>query len=359
MNKKIIWILVIVVIILIIVGVTSRQENKDDLKIGLISSLSGLTVGGDNLGQGFANGAQLAHEEYMSKNPNSKIELIIENDGYESKKGLSAYQKLTSIDTVDALINLSSPTIDVISQDVRSKNIPVIQLGAEAEIFVDSIFQMYPDQTSIGMLGVLADEEGIKDVMLVTQQIKAYEKFVSDFDDNYSGELVIERISPTEKDMSSLSLKIKEQNPEALVVFMGSKEGAQLIKKLRDINYVPEKIYFDLNLQLGAAEYVEILGNLDFLNGAKSLYSYAEANEDFNARYEARFGGVTGVLSGFGYDSYNVMLENYSENINDWNSSMIKYQKEGVTGKISFNKEGLRPAQFKIAEVIGGELVAE
>ena len=91
----------------------------------------------------------------------------------------------------------------------------------------------------------------------------------------------------------------------------------------------------------------------------KSLYSYSESNEDFDSKYETRFGAVTGILSGFGYDSYNVMIENYNENIDKWNSNMINHKKEGVTGKISFNKEGLRTPQFKIAEVINGELVSQ
>jgi ABC-type branched-subunit amino acid transport system substrate-binding protein len=359
MNKKILLSLVIALTVSSAV-VSLRYINNDnkDLKIGLISSLSGLIVGGDNLGQSFANGALLAHEEYLSANSSLNIELIVEDDGFDSKKGISAYQKLISIDNIDGLINLSSPTIDVISQDVRDKNIPVLQLGAEGEILTDNIFQLYPDQTSIGILGRIADEDGVEKVILATQQIKAYEKFISDFDENFNGELQIERISQSEKNMASLALKIKDSDPDALVVFMGSKEGAQLVKKLREINYIPTHVYFDLNLQLGITDYTEILGDLAFIEGAKSLFSSSEISEEFQFKYKERFGLDAGSLASFGYDSYSVMLDNYDNNINIWKSNMINYRKEGVTGILSFNKQGLRSPEFIIAEIINGELTA-
>jgi hypothetical protein len=81
------------------------------LKLGVIAPLTGLVENGDNLGQGFANGAILAQEEYQESGSNPKVTLAIEDDNYDSKKGMSAYQKLVSVDNVNSLINLSSPTM--------------------------------------------------------------------------------------------------------------------------------------------------------------------------------------------------------------------------------------------------------
>ena len=75
--KKIVLGLVVIVLIVIAVVVTGQKDESDSIKIGLISSLTGLVFGGDNLGQGFANGFTLAHEEYTKANPDKNIQIFI------------------------------------------------------------------------------------------------------------------------------------------------------------------------------------------------------------------------------------------------------------------------------------------
>ena len=279
----------VVLVLILIFGLWSlnnRDNSKESLKIGVISSLTGLVLGGDNLGQGFANGVLLAHEEYIAKNPNKNIEIIIEDDGYDSKKGMSAYQKLASIDKVDSLINLSSPTIDSIVQNIKEKETPVIQLGLESNIAEDTIFAIYPDQEAIGILGTTAEQDGAKKVVVATQQIKAYESLISHFQSNFSGESEVLRINPTENNLKPTALKIKELNPDAVVVFMGSKAGSQLIKEMNNIGYKPNKLYFDISLQYGIADYSEALGGLEKISGAKSLYMNSDVSAELKERYE-------------------------------------------------------------------------
>lgn len=352
----------VVVLIVVILGVSfgsSNNKQEASINIGIISPLSGLISGGDNLGQGFANGVVLAEEEYAKAHPDKKINVFIEDDNYDSKKGASAYQKLVSINKIDMLINLSSPTIDVISKDLHNSTMPVLQLGAESDPVSDNIYQIYPDQTSIGIMGDTANKDGVKKIVIAMQQFKAYEKFITDFTKIYKGEIEIQRISPTEKDMSSLALKVKESNPDGLLVFMQSKDAAQLINKLKDLNAVPKHMYFDINLQFGISDYKLILGNLNILNGSKALYSAAETTKDFQDRYKSRFNQPESMLSGFGYDAYMTAVQTYDKDQSKWNSNMQKYQGEGVTGKISFDSIGMRPPQFKIGEVINGELVVK
>lgn len=356
-NKKAIALIVLALILILgFWSLNNRDNSKEGLKIGVISSLTGLVLGGDNLGQGFANGVLLAHEEYIAKNPNKNIEIIIEDDGYDSKKGMSAYQKLSSIDKVDSLINLSSPTIDSVAQNIKEQEIPVVQLGLESNIAEDTIFAIYPDQEAIGILGKTAEQDNVKKVVIATQQIKAYESLVSDFQSNFDGESEVLRINPTEKNLKPTALKIKELNPDAVVVFMGSKEGAQLIKEINNIGYKPNKLYFDISLQYGTADYAEILGGLDKINGAKSLYMNSDISSEFKERYEKRFGERFSSLAGFGYDAYMIMVTTYDNNQNTWVKNISKYKNEGMTGDIEFNNLGVRPPKFEIAEIVNGSL---
>jgi len=352
----------LVVILIVVVGVSlSGASNKkdDSINIGVISPLTGLVSGGDNLGQGFANGVMMADEEYRKEHPEKKINLSIEDDNYDSKKGASAYQKLVSVNKVDFLINLSSPTIDVISKDLHSSTLPVLQLGAESDPVADNIYQIYPDQTAIGIMGDVANKDEVKKVVIVMQQFKAYEKFVTDFSKVYKGQVEIQRISPTEKNMSSLALKVKESNPDGMLVFMQSKDAAELIDKLKDLNAVPKHMYFDINLQFGISDFKTILGNLNILNGSKALYSAAETTKDFQEKYKARFNQPVSMLSGFGYDAYMTAVNTYDKDQSKWDSNLQKYNGEGVTGGISFDNIGMRPPQFKIGEVVNGELTVK
>lgn len=359
-KKSIIGLVVILIVVILGVSLGSSNDKKEaSINIGVISPLSGLISGGDNLGQGFANGVVLAKEEYAKAHPDKKINVFIEDDNFDSKKGASAYQKLVSINKIDTLINLSSPTIDVISKDVHDSGMLTFQLGAESDPIADNIYQIYPDQTSIGVMGDVANKDGVKKVVIAMQQFKAYEKFVSDFTKTYKGEVEIQRISPTEKDMSSLALKIKESNPDGLLIFMEAKDGAKLVSKMRDFNAIPKHMYFDINLQFGINDYKETLGNLDALNGSKSLYSAAEMTKEFQEKYKVRFNQSVSMLSGFGYDAYMTAVNLYDKDQSKWKSNIEKYKALGVTGEISFNDVGMRPPQFKIGEVINGELVVK
>jgi ABC-type branched-subunit amino acid transport system substrate-binding protein len=355
--NRIILGVVIIALFTIIVVMTNQKNNNDSIKIGLISSLTGLVFGGDNLGQGFANGFILAHEEYSKANPDKKIEIFIEDDGYDPKKGVSAYKKLISINGINALVNLSSATIDPIKDSVITDDIPVIQVFAESDVAVDNIYQIYPDQTSVGILGDLANKQNNKKVLILHPQIKAYSKFISDFDLKYNGELVIEAFGPDEKDFSTIALKAKEINADGVVVFMGAVQGGQLLKQFRNINYKPKNLYFDIGLQFGVEDYKNALGSLEFMNGSQGLYLSVDSNEDFKQKYIARFGAPVPTLAGLGYDAFYTMIENYNSDTNKWRSNMNSYTINGTTGNISFSPEGLRPAQWKISKIENGELI--
>jgi ABC-type branched-subunit amino acid transport system substrate-binding protein len=359
-NKLVTGLVAIAVIVIIVISLNgSNGKQADSINIGVITSLTGLISGGDNLGQGFANGITLAKEEYAKAHPEKKINVFIEDDNFDSKKGASAYQKLVSINKIDTLINLSSPTIDVISKDVHDSGMLTFQLGAESDPIADNIYQIYPDQTSIGVMGDVANKDEVKKVVIAMQQFKAYEKFVSDFTKTYKGEVEIQRISTSEKDMSSIALKIKESNPDGLLIFMEAKDGAKLVRKLKDFNAVPKHMYFDINLQFGINDYKDALGGLSTLNGSKSLYSAAEMTKEFQEKYKVRFNQNVSMLSGFGYDAYMTAINLYDKDQSKWKSNIEKYKAMGVTGEIRFNDVGMRPPQFKIGEIINGELTVK
>ncbi len=358
--QKILYAVLAIIALVIIFIVYENRISHQNVRIGLISPLTGLTVGNDNLGQGFLNGAILAKEEFESKNPSApKMDLIAEDDGYDSKKGLSAYQKEVSIDKIDALINLSSPTIDVIKSDVQKKDIPVLQLGAESEIDKDNIVQIFPDQTAVGMLGDSANTQGVKTVTVVMQQIKAYEKFLSDFEKKFNGTVSIVRVPMTERDFNPVALKIKELNSQGLVMFVDGKVGGQILTRMDQLGYHAPHLYFDLNLQFSFTDYQTTLGSSmnRILNGSTAMYSASEVSADFTNKYKKRFNSDPSELAGYGYDAYLVMAETYNPDKSRWLNNIEKFKGDGATGPIAFDElgMGLRVPEWKMATYENGD----
>ena len=136
----------VVVVIIITLGMWFANTDSKSVakisKIGMITILSGEYA---TVGENFRNGALLASEEYNIAHPDNKIEFIVEDDGFDSKKALSAYQKLTGIDGIDALINTSTPSIAAIYELVTKLTMPVIQAGEQpVEPTADNVFQILP-----------------------------------------------------------------------------------------------------------------------------------------------------------------------------------------------------------------------
>lgn len=361
-SKKIfISAVVIAVVIILVINLSSNSKVDDKVvKVGVIAPITNLVVGGNNLGEGFVNGVTLAMEEYTQKNPGSnKIKLVVEDDGYDAKKGVSAFEKLSTINDIDFLINLSSPTIDSIRERVRSQGVPVLQMGAESEPLKDSIFNIYPDQTSISDVAIEANKDGVNKITAVIEQLDVYEKFVSDFEKNFDGEVNIVRLPASSSDYRTQITKLKETGSESLIVLMSSKSGAQLIKQMRDLELKPKNIYFDVSLQLGLSDFEKVLGDLSYLNGAKSLYSVSDVDTSFVERYKARFGVEPGPLSGYGYDSFVAMIDTKEVSSDKWIKNIQTYKAKGVTGEISFNSIGVRPPGFKIAVIEEGKLLVK
>lgn len=191
MKKKIIWsVAVLVVALVLVAGVI--KKNSDHLKFGLISGTSGDYAA---VGEAFAKGAELAQEEWNKANPNEQIDMIKEDDGFDAKKGLSAYKKLTSIDHIDGLINMTTITIDALYAEVVSSGMPVA-LGFEQSVEAknDNVVQLWPGTIPAEVkLGAYIKSKGFKNVVIFVDNGSAvFERFANGFKKGF--ELPVEEI---------------------------------------------------------------------------------------------------------------------------------------------------------------------
>ena len=103
-NKLLITFSLIVVLIIILLillfNFTEQSNNENQEKIGVIFPLSGQFA---EIGKDVLDGVNL----YKDENPD--VTIIVEDDGFESKRSISAYRKLRDIDEVSIIVGPLGP----------------------------------------------------------------------------------------------------------------------------------------------------------------------------------------------------------------------------------------------------------
>jgi ABC-type branched-subunit amino acid transport system substrate-binding protein len=265
--KKIIISLVVIIAVILGFIKINNEPNKDaEIKIGLISILSGDYSA---IGESFANGVKLAQEEYALKNPSKKIQLIIEDDGFEAIKGVSAYKKLTEVNNVDAVINLSSPTIGSIYDEVIEDGIPLIQTGEQpVKPTADNVYQVMPYSViSANALGAeLNKSYSADEVALVYMNEPTYKTFADAFVEGFGSKIKNVYITKNDNnDFKTEALKISNSNSKIIVFYVTETETAFLIKEMKKFGN-ESKYAFGLVTET-LDKYKEVVGDTNILNG--------------------------------------------------------------------------------------------
>ncbi len=359
MNKKYTWAIIIVVIIAIIgvylLGTKNHTQTKG-FNVGLISILSGEYAA---VGENFRNGAVLAEEQYNAAHPDAPIKMTIEDDGFSGGKAVSAYQKLVNVDKIDALINVSTASIDAIYDSVTKLGIPVAQGGEQGRVPTDdNVFGIYPDSiASERDYGVYMRNKGITQMTLVYTKIDAMIRFVDAFKEGFQGKTTDIVIDSAETDFRTHALKATSGNPNAIGIFMFPQQGAQFMKEYLRLAKNKPTIFFDTNFVSGYTDYQRIMGDLTVLDGSIVGGMKLEDTQAFKDAYKARYGTDAPFLSDIGYDSFNLLVKTYSPDKATWVANMKNADFQGVSGEIKFGPTGNRLPETKMMIIQGGRMV--
>ena len=355
MNKKIIgWLIVVLVIIGAIFAFGGERKDDQVLKIGLIGPFSGNYA---SVGETFRNGAQLAVEQIQAKNPNKKVELIVEDDAFDSGKSVSAYKKLKSIDHINALIAVDTIVIDSIHDDVIADGIPVIN-GGEQSLAPknDNILQIEPgNYASEVSLGQEIKKDGKQKVVMVTGNHAVFARFAKGVREGYQGNIDESVVNFTEQDIRTFAVKIKALNPDAVAFVITPDLMARFLKTFNELGMKNVSYYFDSDLQNGWDSATKI-ADANMFNGSKIIMINSFNEPAFVDQYSKRFGNPNILTGNVGYDAVNLLVNNYNSDNSKWVSSISNSNTNGVSGKIEFDSVGVRKPEFKIGVIEGGNL---
>ncbi len=363
MNKIKKLVSVFFLVFLIISNVACSKDKQNNLvesesqakpiKIGLISILSGDYV---FFGDNYRKGAELAKEIYNKKNPNRSVEIIVEDDGFDAKKGISAFKKLTEVDKIDALINASSPTVNAIYDSVLKMNMPVIQAGEQGQDPVnDSIFQIMPGNIAMEeALGKYVRKQDFEKVAFIYSSVGTWVRFADHFKIGYGKELDEYRLEANERDFSTMVLKINKNDYDIIVFIIPPEQGALLLKEMRGL--MKNKPQFISDFSFDINEYKRILGDMEYLEDTIVMTLKKTTSEEFAKVYKEKYDEEPGIAADFGYDAFDLLVSTYDANKDKWLKNIKEADCEGVSGLIKFDKVGVRAPQWEIKRIKKGEL---
>lgn len=348
-NKKLLPVIIIAAIIVMLLFSFWSQKGSNKIKIGVITPLSG---------QYAAFGESVRDAVLLAAKGNTDIEVIVEDSAFDSKKGLSAYTKLTTIDKADTIINLDSPTINAIQPLLDQNHLVTFQLAEAATHAQDSVYQMLPFSYPLySKLGEEADKRfnkvavvyGNLDVLLTDAEY--FMKGMPSDQIVYKAKLV------SDSDMRTEVAKLLAAKPEATTLIVDKETGIKFLKVLSaQKGQFNIKVICDVNLEFAVADYISAVGT-DLLDGCISTNMPNTTSEDFKKSFKAAYGYEPQVFSDYAYDAVAIIDRIKGEPKDKWNQLVQDSNFTGASGLVKFDTTGTRIPAVEVHQFKDGKFV--
>ncbi len=343
--------LVALIILSLFLSTITYADATLQLKVGVILSLSGQ---GSYWSKAAQEGILLAAEE-MENEEGVKVQLIFEDSATLTSQGVKAYQKLVSVDKVDAIIGdawgyLTAPLIPLaeqmkvltVSPGVSGHPCREYFWGASANI--DNLDQVYteflnkfPKLTRIG--GMFFDD---------SDWGNRIQKAVHTAVTTESRTLIAEELSSElNPDFRGIFTRILAKFPEAIFI---AHEPSVSTKALRERNY--KGVIVQSN-----AIYEALLRQSSSSQDMEGVY-FADVNpsEEFHKKFQGKFGHRVMLEPQTAYEILRSLVKAYKINPSNIKEGIKQVSYEGVAGPIDY-KNGCSPnkSQFKMFRYEQGE----
>lgn len=364
-NKKLIVVSLIVAIIaiaLILAFLFTHPtglvvENKT-LKIGILTPLTGF---GD-LGVKMQRGSVLAIQELNSQSNSVKIDPLVEDEGCDPKKALSALKKLVEIDDVHIIVGpLCSSSALAVAPYAEETHTLIMNGGLAPKLRTagDYIFRPIPGAE------IIASQQAQFALNTLNAKRVAFLYANNDLGVGYTQafreeaqKLGIqitnnEKFAPTDTDYRTQIIKIKDSPPDAIVLVAGPKEMGLAIKQLKELG-VSSAV-----LMPPSAESPDLIkSGGDSTEGVIYAYGYnSEASsgpqEQFIEDYKLEYNEDSSWHAAVGYDAvkiyYQALQSCNPEDTECIKNNIYSLSYSGAQGSLHFDSYGdsLLPITFK------------
>lgn len=355
----------IITSLIVIVGLVyflgNKKPSTEGLKIGAIMSLTG-DFGA--VGENTLKGVRVAQEVYKEKTGN-QVDIIVEDDGGDGARGLSAYRKLTTQDRVQGLINFFTTTMDSIYEPSKQAGFPIMMVAFQANnVGDDHVFQMTQGNDNVwDRFSTYIKSVGFNEskVVVVHSIDAAQDSFAKAFVAEY-GKPATTIVASSDKNLLRTdAAKIATLKPTMIVFIMTPENGAILTKELLPLINPSTQLVYDIQITTGTSYYEDQLGGLSKINGAVALgmegdMTSAEYKEFYNAFKKMYPNEEPGFLSDYGYDTFLAYINTYNSDKVQWIENLREMNVRGASGDVKFDKNGIRFPPLVIKKVTDGKL---
>jgi branched-chain amino acid transport system substrate-binding protein len=308
MKKRNVWIIVGIFLLFLIGFIYSnnRAERIDTIKIGAILPLTGNAA---VYGNPIKEGMELAREELAKKDV--KIEIYYEDSQGDAKQAVNAYEnlKLKNPDViVSALSRASAPLIPLANRD----KLPLIMTVVSAKMNqTPYVIRFYPGNTGYSDAHFLTLEKDIKKIALVNVNdefgISLKESIIDKAKENNVSIVFEDKFEPGTKDFRTILLKLKEKNPDALMIIGAT--PAEIIEPLKEIKELNINVDF---YEVGTALSIKSSREQVDSEGAYTTafpFVLNKSGQEFRNNYFKRYNKEAFFAAPFGYDIVNLVYK--------------------------------------------------
>jgi branched-chain amino acid transport system substrate-binding protein len=356
---------IIVVAIFIITTLGCKQVPKE-IKIGAVLPLTGdVAVWGNNTKEGI----DLAVERINATGSvdGKKIKIIYEDSEAKPEKGVTAINKLITVDRAPALIDNSISSVTLAMAPIAEKNhMVILATGATAPKITDAgdyIFRIWNSDAEEGAVTAkyVYEKLGLKKAAVLYVN-NDYGKGLNEvFNKEFSGKggeiLISQPFEQSETDFRTQLTKIKKVNPDAIYLVGYPREVPQCLKQMKELGLnvkVLSTVAFEdpniIKIAKSAAE------------GVIYPFPVTPTEEDsavriFLTAYRSKYSKEPGITCDVGYDAVNMLAlaiklsSGYNGDDIQKGLMMIK-NFHGASGIMEFDKNGdvHKPMGMKIVK---------
>jgi len=336
--------------------VSNEGSSEGYVKVALLLPLSG-PFGG--IGEGIKNASLMAVEDYKLTNPNLQVDIVVEDDSFEVVKGISAYNKLTTVEKVAGIMMISTPVLDALHEEMKEDGLPIVSIGLQSEgVGPDNIFQTtLAPIAPIEFLAQFVDGKNHQKVAVIyTNTLPAINSFHDAFVQNYSKSKASFVVTDAQT-ARNVATKIVSENFDAVVILQDAVAGPLVTRELKTLDTNNElTYYYDLQLATSWTEYKKILGDTNKLNDSYTLSIKGGDTSAFAQQYEIKYGVPPTPFAEYGYDSTLLLIKGYDQDTTVWVSNIQNDRFVGPSGEMAFDEDGVRLQEIEVIVVENGTI---
>jgi branched-chain amino acid transport system substrate-binding protein len=326
-----------------------------DINVGVTLPLTGFAA---SYGEDAKNGANLAADQANAAGgvKGEQIKPIVEDDEGIGKSGVSATQKLISVDKVPVIVGGM----------MSSVALPASQIARDDKVVYLSTMSSHPDLTSPGgYIYRLAGSDasiGTAEVDFVLKNLKtktAVGLFAQTDYGTMNGKIVrasfekqggkwldTEDFKEGATDFHAQLAKFKELQPDVMFIVATHKEAAQLFRQMTELNFKPQIMGTSMLDDPAIFDLAGATANGVYLATSKTEETPEgdKARTAFQSAFKAKYGKDPGITASYFYDATNLAINAIKAvgpsgpAINTWIGSVKSFP--GVTASISFTPIG-------------------